>query len=224
MLCVDNDIEEIYDVKVFTDASLKTINGKKYVSYGYIIKSSKYDIDEERYYTEENTISYGELNGIYTAIVTLENLMLLGIIPKNAKIALFSDSQYCVNSLNRWVFSWYKRKIDNMYIKPDGSYVAHQNIMNYIIKIVTDNNISINFYHIYSHVNTFPQIQKLKEGLKKGGLNVTTRVAKDIASHNNQVDINSRNKLDAKNPSTKFIEFKCNISDDEMRKYKKLIK
>lgn len=219
------NLEETYQVRIYTDSSLKIIDGISYVSYGYIIESNIYNIKYEKYNISEGTISFGEMNAIYIALVKIEELIKLNIIPKKCNIILFSDSEYCIKSLNEWIFSWYSKKNGNEYIKSDGKKVVYQYLIDNIIKIIVNSNMNIKMYHTYGHVdnNDYEKLKKLKMKLFKSGLKVNTQLVKQISNYNSVVDCNSRLNFNNMKITKSLFLSNINIYDKEIKKYKKLI-
>lgn len=227
MLITTENIESIYQVKVYTDSSLKNINGSSYVSFGYIIESQIFNINISDYMIQEGTISYGEMNAIYLAILKLEELLFLGIIPHNSNIILFSDSEFCVNSLTKWIYGWMKRRDENgYYIKSTGGYVAYQYLLDNIISCIIRSNMKINIFHTYGHVNDFNKVKKLQSKLRSDGLNMNRSMVKEVGSYNQLVDINSRNNFKnfAEGVSIPFLEFENKLDNEDIKEYRRLTK
>lgn len=221
-----NNIEDFYPIQIYTDSSLKNINGISYVSYGYIIESSSLNLKIENYYISEGTISFGEMSAIFYSLLKIEELIIKNIIPNYCNIILFSDSEYCIKSLNEWIFGWYNNRNGNTYLKSDGNPIAHQNLIDNIIRTIISNNIKVKMFHTYGHVNNFEKIKELKTKFHKAGLNTNTKLVKQISDYNSVVDCNSR--LNFKNYNTNNIvrnlfEVNENFVYNDIKNYKKLV-
>lgn len=224
ILTPDN-IESTYPIQIYTDSSLKNINGISYVSYGYIIESYMYNLKEENYFISEGTISFGEMSAILSALIKIEEFISRNIISNNTNIILFSDSEYSVKSLNEWIFKWFNNRSGYNYLKSDGNKVAHQTLIDSIIRIIINNNIKIKIYHTYGHINDYEKLRELKLRFNKSGLKMNTQLVKQISNYNTVVDCNSR--LNFKNYNGNVLKSLFIIEDfinnKDIKKYKKLI-
>lgn len=99
--------------KIYTDGGFSYIDSVG--SWAFIVLNDSMDQCIERAGIVEHhkqTSQVAEMMAIHNAMEFVYNT-LCGSSAKNAKhidIELYSDSQYCVNTLNDWMYGWAKKK------------------------------------------------------------------------------------------------------------------
>lgn len=69
-------------------------------------------------------------------------------------INIFSDSQWCVYSLTKWIYTWVKTESNGIWYNSSGEEVKNLDIFYNIINIVLAMNRKINLYHVIGHSGT----------------------------------------------------------------------
>lgn len=133
-------------INIFTDASItKSIYGETIGCSGAICmednNTCKFEI------SRDSTNNISEIMAIKLAVeLAIENKEKFDIVN------IWSDSQLSIYGLTKWIRSW----IDNMenyrLMNSSKEYVKNQHIFLSIIKMIVDNNLRVNFYHIKGHV------------------------------------------------------------------------
>ena len=189
------------DLEVFCDASLRTFidTQRVFTCSGTICRNT----GEEKYIiSQDSTNNRGELFAIYIGIKLAEKSYLSNP-DRYDKINLYSDSQFGIFGLTKWMPSW----INNQ----DGSGtlygsnrkpVKNQELFMMIITYLTTHNLKIHFYHQKGHVNT-NQSKALAQANKvfkeSNGFWLSPENIFKISFYNDIVDKNSRKILSTVN-------------------------
>lgn len=88
-------------------------------------------------------------------------LKALELVDDNDECFIYSDSEYCINSLTKWIKVWYKTfsyKRDSVIITPkmvskSGKEVKNCKLIIYIINKIVNRNIKVHFMHVRGHMN-----------------------------------------------------------------------
>lgn len=181
------------ELNIFTDASItKTIYGETIGCAGAICMENRNIVKYEIFRDSTNNIS--EISAIKLGVlIALENRDSFD------KFNIWSDSQWSVFGLTKWIKSWTNNAIDYRLINSSGEYVKNQQIFLSIIKLIVDNNIPINFYHIKGHV-TPSSIKSIDHATsvfyKSNGIRISRDKIYSAVQMNNLVDNTTRKLLD----------------------------
>lgn len=148
------------------------------------------------YHNPNTSISYGELFAIYMILTDFSKLAK-NTPENNYKLTLYSDSAYCVQSLNDWIKSWKKQNVNGIWHKSTGP-VAYQEMMQEIDNIINDKSFDISIRHIKGHIDTTKpkDVKKAMDTWKK--INRTKVEEDEIYVHvfyNNVCDKYARDSL-----------------------------
>ena len=125
-------------IKIFTDGSTrggKNMRGAKNSGgFGIVIMNEDENIIYHAisYQTKNTTNNRMELQAIYEA------LMLADELYKDEKVKIISDSAYCVNMINEWIYNWARNGWKTASKKP----VENIDIVKEIYKLINKE-----FYH-----------------------------------------------------------------------------
>lgn len=132
-------------VEVFTDGSCIK-NGKTCAKAGYGIYFPNKELPSiSRNFTHSPiTNQRAELFAIYVALIIIKKVLTFD------KIIIYTDSEYSINSLTKWIKNWIK----NNWKSSTGKKVMNQDIIKPtydIIQKLKDKKIKIEFIHVMSH-------------------------------------------------------------------------
>lgn len=135
-------------LNIFTDASIiKTTYGETIGCSGAILMEDnntyKFEI------TRDSTNNIAEITAVKLAVeLALQNKERFDVIN------IWSDSQWSIFGLTKWIKSWMNNMNDmHQLMNSSGELVKNQQIFLSIIKLIITNNLRVNFYHIKGHVN-----------------------------------------------------------------------
>lgn len=167
----------------------------------------------------DSTNNEGELFGI---------MMALDLLDGNNKdpYYLYSDSEYCVNSLNNWILNWfntYELYRINKILSPkmmgsSGEPVKNCRLFCTIINTIVHKNINIRFMHIKGHLSPYKHDDILKQIKYMEKLNPDTAWAyvdaQNTNSFNEMIDSLVKEKLINYKNGIYFMEDKEFYDDD----------
>lgn len=136
-------------IDIFTDGSYKYDKKTKieYCGYGIYFPNEEFSNVSRSFKHGEKTNNRAELYAIYKCLkIVYKNIDKMKI----KKINIFSDSDYSIKSLTVWYNSWMKNNWKNTKNKD----VENQDIIKAILVKInkfSENNIKVNFEHVYSH-------------------------------------------------------------------------
>ena len=180
------------EMNIFTDASItKTIYNETIGCAGAICLEDnnicKYEI------LRDATNNVSEITAIKLAVE-------LAIAYKNLYpiINIWSDSQLSIYGLTTWIKPWMNNRENNIMKNSSGQDVKNQHVFLCIIKMIIDNNLNINFYHIKGHVNP-KDIKSVNNAVllfnNTHKRNISRSGIYDAIVMNNMVDNNTRELL-----------------------------
>jgi len=141
----------IDNVIVFTDGSC-TNNGYKNAEGGYGIHFPNGELNDisKKFTKAPVTNQRTELYAIYIALKRIFNRL------KFKKVTVYTDSDYSINCLTKWMYSWEK----NGWVNSTKQPVKNVDIIKKIKHIISDKKDIIKFIHVRSHTgkNTFEAI------------------------------------------------------------------
>ena len=181
-------------LNIFTDASItKTIYGETIGCSGAICSENKnlakYEI------SRDSTNNISEITAIKLGVeLALENRDKFDIVN------IWSDSQWSVFGLTKWIRSWYNNYSNYALYNSSGEEVKNQQIFLEIIKLIIDNNLKVNFYHIKGHVDP-KRIKSVKHAVAVFYRSNDMRISRDKIYNavimNNLIDNETRSILSA---------------------------
>lgn len=170
------------NVVIYTDGS-SLIKGDYYESSGAIIitvdGSEVYRYGE---YFPNGTNSKGE---VYAMKMAYDKLHELFNPTRLNSITIICDSEYVVNSVNKWIYGWVK----NNWITSSGSEPKFADVFAYLYKKYLDKSIKnrkIKVYHINSHRKD--TIKARRKFQFKNNVDVTQEEYDKFTYWNNEVD------------------------------------
>ena len=134
-------------MNIFTDASItKSIYGETIGCSGAICmeENNTYKFEISR----DSTNNISEITAVKLAVqLAIENR------DRFDSINIWSDSQWSIYGLTKWIRSWFNNMKDFCLMNSSGEVVKNQQIFLDIIRMIVDNKLKVNFYHIKGHVN-----------------------------------------------------------------------
>lgn len=181
------------ELNIFTDASItKTIYGETIGCAGAICMENNNLLRYEIFRDCTNNIS--EISAVKLGVLlALENRDLYD------KVNIWSDSQWSIFGLTKWIKSWVNNAVNYRLINSSGEAVKNQEIFLSIIKLIVDNNLPVNFYHIKGHVaeNNIKSIDHATSVFyKSNGIRISRERIYYAVKMNNLVDNTTRKLLD----------------------------
>lgn len=134
-------------LNIFTDASIiKTDYGETIGCSGAICLEnnniSKYEI------TRDSTNNIAEITAVLLAVqLAIENRDKFDVVN------IWADSQWSIFGLTKWIRSWINNMDNFIMYNSSGDPVKNQQLFGIIIRLITDSNLRVNFYHIKGHVD-----------------------------------------------------------------------
>ena len=129
---------------------------------------------DKTFVLKNKTNNYAEMYAIYYGLkIICEKID----VDKSdfTEVNIFSDSELCVNTLNKWFFDWLKGSNTENMIKPDKKPVMNQELikMAIIYKIGLGRICPVNLYHIRSHEQLKNVQSMYKKFIKKNECNIS---------------------------------------------------
>lgn len=174
-------------VSIFTDASLKTVNGRTSVCPGCCVYIGDILVYQNYHILHNATVNQGELYAIMMGV--MESVKYRNF----EKIRLFSDSQTSIFAVRDRIFKWISNSQDNVLRGYDGTEVSNIDYIMTIIYYILECNINIEFYHVKGHIKyvDYYDIQRAKSVFAKSNFindNIDDELIRQISIGNNQVD------------------------------------
>jgi ribonuclease HI len=188
------------ELEIFTDASIRKFpNGRVFGCSGAM---NIMNADESYTIFQDVTNNRAELLAIYMGIRLGHKQLLTN--PNLKYIVLYSDSQFGIFGLTKWLDSWMSRRDSNgvMY-GTNSSPVKNQDIFACILVYIACNRIPVKFLHCSGHVRMTSQkmLAKSNETFKKAnGFYLRPEEVYKAAYYNELVDQNTRALLNNVNP------------------------
>ena len=188
-------------LKICCDASQKTIAGRIFTCSGAISinsKQTKYEI------LSDSTNNRGELMAVYLACrLAYEESQC----QKYDRINVYSDSQFVIYGLTRWMPAWIKSMETNIHhimMGSSGGAVANQNMFLMILTYLWLNRLTIHFYNQKGHVNINKR-ESLEDANKQfymaNGFYLKPDELIELSNFNNFIDKATRDLLDLVDPN-----------------------
>ena len=138
-----------HSVAIFTDASLKTIDGVTSVCPGYAIYLNGVLVEQNFHILHNATVNQGELYAIMMGVYASIRYRNIG------QLRLFSDSQTSIFAIRDRIFKWINnvQESDGLLRGTDGQVILNQDRIMDIIYLVIMQSLPIEFYHLKGHIN-----------------------------------------------------------------------
>ena len=189
------------DLEIYTDASIKTYqSGRTFGCSGAICPTTGQSI-----YTinPDTTNNRSELIAIDIG-VRLAHGIYNREPQKYDNIYLYSDSQFGIFGLTKWIYGWSKNMKDGIMYGSNKQPVKNQELFIGILNYLSMNNFKINFRHQAGHINvTRPKMLfDANEIFKRSnGYYLKPEDIYKISYYNDFVDKSTRAKLENINPN-----------------------
>ena len=163
--------QEIKEVKkvidIFTDGSYFKRSNKIYCGYGVYYPNGEYRYISKPFTKEPLTNQRAELYAIYKGIKKVSNK------DNNTDLMIYTDSEYSINSLTKWVKNW---EVNN-WKTSNNKVVMNKDLIEKINKLMKTHKGDIKFKHVRSHTN--------KKDYESINNDIVDRLAKNGALINN---------------------------------------
>jgi len=128
-------------IRVFTDGSVKGKKNNKIGGYGIHFPDGELEDLGRKFTHKPITNQRAELYAIYKAL----KIIIINKI-EFEKIIIYTDSEYSINSLTKWIDNWIK----NGWVTYNGTDVLNKDIISKIYDKYIKN-YNIEFIHVRSH-------------------------------------------------------------------------
>lgn len=173
-------------VSIFTDASLKTVNGRVSICSGYSLYIGDILVEQNFNIIHNITINQGELSAISMGIMAASRYRQF------ENIRLFSDSQTSIFAIRDRIFKWMSQSQYGSLIGTSGEVSNQDYIMN-VIYYILDTTLRIDFYHVKGHIkeHDYYELQHAKSVFTRSNFindNIDDEFIRQICIGNNQID------------------------------------
>lgn len=141
-------------LNIFTDASTENIsksesdNSKVRAVAACSARAGKYTIEQEELFLNNVSNCEAELYALLLGIKLAKKYK-----NKYTHIRIFSDSQYAINIVRKWIIKWVKDTEGGINVFGANGTLKNQFLILDIIYTILYNDIPLEFYHIKSHTN-----------------------------------------------------------------------
>ena len=180
------------ELNIFTDASITTTIYEETIGCAGAICMENNNLCKFQV-LRDSTNNISEITAVKLAIeLALENRDKFDIVN------IWADSQWSIFGLTKWIKSWMNNSRDGIMYNSSGDRVKNQQIFLSIIKLISENNLRVNFYHIKGHViaNNISSINHAISVFNKAnGCSISREKMFMAVNMNNMVDNQTRNIL-----------------------------
>ena len=174
-------------VNIFTDASLKTVNGITSVCPGCSVYIGDILVYQNYHILHNATVNQGELYAIMMGVIEAVKYRHIGIL------RLFSDSQTSIFAIRDRIFKWINNCDDGVLRGSDGKEVANIEYIMNIVYYILQCNLSIEFYHVKGHIKFYDyyDIQRAKSVFAKSNCiqdHIDDELIRQISICNDHID------------------------------------
>lgn len=190
-----NDILEIC-----TDASIhKFQNGRVFGCAGALCITT---MEQDFLVSQDTTNNRSELLAVYLGLKLGKRIMDAN--PNYKSIIIYSDSQFAVFGLTKWMSGWMKSMDANgIAYGTNGKPVKNQELFMCILSYITSNQLKVTFRHCAGHVR-YTNTKNLKEAndvfYRSNGIYLRPEDIYKLAYYNDIVDTSTREYLQTINP------------------------
>lgn len=187
-------------LEICTDASIRTFpNGRVFGCAGALCITT---MEQEYLVSQDTTNNRSELLGVYLGLKLGKHIMDEN--PNFGSIIIYSDSQFAIFGLTRWMPGWMRTKDnDGIIYGSNGKPVKNQELFMCILSYITTNKLNVTFRHCSGHVR-YTSVKMLKLAndtfYKSNGFYLRPENIYKLAYYNDIVDNNTRNYLQSINP------------------------
>lgn len=188
-------------LEICTDASIRTFNnGRTFGCAGALCITT---MEEDYLISQDTTNNRSELLGIYLGLKLAKRIMDASPNTYN-QIIIYSDSQFAIFGLTKWMDNWIKTVDSNgMIYGSNGKYVKNQELFMCILTYIQINKLKVLFRHCSGHVR-YTSVKMLKEAndayYRSNGVYLRPEDIYKISYYNDIVDNSTREKLQTINP------------------------
>lgn len=188
-------------MEIYVDASLKNIEERTFTCSGVLCTNTH----EEKYVvSQDSTNNRGELLAVYMGCC-MANKNMLAEPDRYARINLYSDSQFVIFGLRKWMSGWLNNcDSKGIMYGSTGKPVKNQEMFKMIISFCVINKLIIHFYNQRGHTNiNSPRDLAMANNqfLRANGVMLPPEDIWKISFYNDIVDKNSRAMLENLNPA-----------------------
>lgn len=196
------------ELEICVDASVSTRKGRTFTCSGAICINNN---NEDYYILQDSTNNRGELLALYRGV-----LMAINEVQRNpteyGKISIYSDSQFAVFGVTRWMHGWLKHMDENGIIYGTNNLpVKNQSIFMMIISLCVSNKLVVHFYNNLGHIDVNNKRQLYKAMYYFNDINKCNKTLDEIRTisiYNNIVDDRTRRAMHGiKTDSYPVIEY-----------------
>lgn len=187
-------------LEICTDASIRTFpNGRVFGCAGALCITT---MEQDYLVSQDTTNNRSELLGVYLGLKLGKRIMDQN--PNYEKLIIYSDSQFAIFGLTKWMSGWMRTRDNNGIIYgSNGKPVKNQELFMCILSYIATNNITVSFRHCSGHVR-YTSIKMLKEAndvyYKSNGEYLRPEDIYKLAYYNDIVDTTTREYLQTINP------------------------
>ena len=187
-------------LEICTDASIRKFpNGRTFGCAGALCITT---MEEEHLVSQDTTNNRSELLAVYLGLKLGKRIMDKN--PEYESMIIYSDSQFAIFGLTRWMPGWMKTMDENGIIYgSNGLPVKNQELFMCILSYITANKLKVTFRHVSGHVR-YSSIKNLKVAndayFKSNGMYLRPEDIFKLAYYNNIVDNSTREYLKTIDP------------------------
>lgn len=191
-------------LEIFCDASIKRFNnGRVFGCSGALCSTTQ---DSRYIINPDSTNNKSELLAVFIGLQMARDIILYNNII-NPEVYIYSDSQFTIFGLTRWINGWIRTIQNNIIYGSNKEPVKNQELFAMILRFLIENNMPVKFLHQKGHINynKSSELIKANEVFKtSNGYYLSPEEIYKISYYNDIVDKTSRSKLDI--DSNNFIE------------------
>ena len=187
-------------LEICTDASIRTFpNGRMFGCAGALCITT---MEQDYLISQDTTNNRSELLGVYLGLKLGKHIMDKN--PNYENLVIYSDSQFAVFGLTKWMPAWLKTMDnDGIIYGSNGKPVKNQELFMCILSYITTNKLKVTFRHCSGHVR-YTSVKMLKEAnnvfYRSNGFYLRPEDIYKIAYYNDIVDKTTREYLQNINP------------------------
>jgi ribonuclease HI len=187
-------------LEICTDASIRKFpNGRTFGCAGALCITT---MEQEYLISQDTTNNRSELLAVYLGLKLGKRIMDEN--PNYESLIIYSDSQFAIFGLTKWMSGWMKTKdINGIIYGSNGKPVKNQELFMCILSFITSNKLRVVFRHCSGHVR-YTSTKMLREAndvfYKSNGVYLRPEDIYKIAYYNDIVDVSTRQQLQNINP------------------------
>ena len=187
-------------LEICTDASIHTFpNGRTFGCAGALCITT---LEEDYLVSQDTTNNRSELLAVYLGLKLGKRIMDQN--PNYDNIVIYSDSQFAIFGLTKWMSRWMTTRDDNGIIYgSNGKPVKNQELFMCILSYITTNQLKVTFRHCSGHVR-YTSTKILKKAndayYRSNGMYLRPEDIYKISYYNDIIDNNTRAYLQTINP------------------------